>query len=638
MSLHIGNLSSNIRRDDLHRVFRRFGRCTIQVRDKYGFVVYDYPASAEKALKTLRGKRICGQAITISWSKQQPHKLQRFAMGGKSYEPLHRGYSVKENVDRRLCSYDQGDKEMDSKNADGEIRTGSSNLVDESISYLPDESKPYAGESSRTFLIDPHGREGARENHLEDDRWGKQVVDPSNEYRLENSVEFDRYEPYHSDGQKEFDEHKGVSPLSGSPSIRKTQQRFGNTYNGNSEKSCYLCGDVAHIMSKCPLELKRHMPRSQGELHPSGDAVPLRYQESDRELSISKSHQRLLGPGDSPTLQITPRGRSKEFRDKKRNRRGYESQDKNHLQRARGPSSSSRSKSPSRSVRFLSELPTPSKLKSASSKKISPSSSLGSSPFHGSRSKTFKSRSTSKSLSPTSSPLPLEVNRNVSSSPNKRQKDSKGSVGNTVGLGHSLNLFEEETQVTSYTGAFRQEKITSAVENECETKPAVLEQGVLKKDPSVKDNEHSHSAFRDTHAPQSDDDHQVDNLVPQTAKRMSDSQNKEHVVAPESDNSLRSSSSNSLRMSSEEVCTILKHYGLQHPEENEKNLPVEVYFGSARLWPWEIIYYRRLKKGPMSVENYSRRIAQNEEFGIVDKYIRSSSGWGELDEAAIAIL
>lgn len=87
---------------------------------------------------------------------------------------------------------------MDSKKADDEIPIGSTNLVDESISYLPEDSNLNRGESSRTFLTD---------HHLEDDRWGEQVVDMSNEIYLE----FDRYEPYHGDGQKECNE--GISPL-----------------------------------------------------------------------------------------------------------------------------------------------------------------------------------------------------------------------------------------------------------------------------------------------------------------------------------------------------------------------------------------------------------------------------------------
>lgn len=83
---------------------------------------------------------------------------------------------AKQNVDRRLCSYNQRYKEMDSKKADDEIPIGSTNLVDESISYLPEDSNLNRGESSRTFLTD---------HHMEDDRWGEQVVDMSNEIYLE---------------------------------------------------------------------------------------------------------------------------------------------------------------------------------------------------------------------------------------------------------------------------------------------------------------------------------------------------------------------------------------------------------------------------------------------------------------------
>ncbi|KAJ4979899.1 hypothetical protein NE237_010679 [Protea cynaroides] len=74
----------------------------------------------------------------------------------------------------------------------------------------------------------------------------------------------------------------------------------------------------------------------------------------------------------------------------------------------------------------------------------------------------------------------------------------------------------------------------------------------------------------------------------------------------------------STRISSEDMYMVLKHYGLALAE-GRKNLPTEVYFGSVRLWPWEIIYYRRLKKGPISTDNYARRVSQNREFGIVDK-------------------
>lgn len=82
-------------------------------------------------------------------------------------------------------------------------------------------------------------------------------------------------------------------------------------------------------------------------------------------------------------------------------------------------------------------------------------------------------------------------------------------------------------------------------------------------------------------------------------------------------------------ISTEEMCMVLNKSGLELPDGQDIKLTTDDFFGAARLWPWYIIYYRRLKKGPISIENYARRVAQNQEFGIVDKYIRSSSGWGE---------
>lgn len=606
MSLHIGNLSSDTRGDDLQRIFRRFGRCTVRVKDKYGFVVYDYPASAEKALKTLRGTRICGQAITVSWSNRQPRTLQRFPYGEKSNEPPNRRYSVKEYAQRRLELYDRQENEMNSHEADGERRPVSSDLIYESISYLPSNSKRYVRDNSHTPLTDHHGIRDAVNNHIDDSKWGEQVVDPSNGIYLENNLDLDRYEPNNnSDGKKELDEHADISPLVGSPSIKKIKDRRGQ---------------AGHKRSNCQVEPRRHVPDCRGWLHPCDDTALIRSQGSHREPSISKSHQRLLGRGDSSTREISPRSRGKEFRDKKGNRRDCKSRNKSHMERAKGLSpfsvhsdyTSSRSLSPSRSLRSLSS--SQSKLKSVPG---------------------FKSQSKAGSISPTSSLLPKEVNRNVSPSPNKAQEDSKGIMAKDVDLLQSTDLFEEETQLRRSPGAI----ISQAAENECETKPANFEQDGMTKDPSGKDKNLCHSVFRDSHellepyVPQSSgDDHMVDNLSLRSMNRIRDSLNEQHVSATESNNSLKSDASSSSRMSLEEARMVLKHFGLQHPGENEKDLPVEVYFGSARLWPWELIYYRRLKKGPISAENYSRRIAQNAEFGIVDRYIRGSSGWGELHE------
>ncbi|KAL1566122.1 serine/arginine-rich splicing factor 4-like [Salvia divinorum] len=622
MSLHIGNLSAGTRIDDLQRVFRKFGRCTVRVKDKYGFVVYDYPAGAEKALKTLRGTRICGQAITISWSNRQPQSMQRLPTGEKLNEQPHRRYSMKAYAHRRSGSYGRRENELNSHKADGKLRTDSSDLIYESTRYRPDDSELYVRESSHTSPTDHHWIGDGRMNHVNVSRWDGPAIDPLSEIYLENNLDFDRYEPHDSDGKKELDERSDISHLVGSSSVKKVQDRRGLSYNEKSQKSCHICGEVGHKRSNCPLEPKRHVSGCRARSHPSGDTFPLSSQDSGRKSPTSKSNQRLL------------RGRGIESKEKKRNWRDYESQDKSRFKRAIGPSSSSihsnytssRSQSPSRSSQPSSRF----KFNSMHPEKISLPSSYGSSPSHHSGYKTFKSRSKAGSISPTYSLLPKEVNHNVSPSPNKTQGKSKGSLANVVVFQQSTDLFEEETYLRS-VGSIETQSLPFSVENKCETRPSNLEQ-----EATTKDNNLSHSSSKDSHesyVPFSDgDEHIVDNLSLHSLKEKRDSQLELHVAATEFNNESISNASNAARMSLEEVHMLLKHYGLQHPEENEKDLPVEVYFGSARFWPWEMIYYRRLKKGPISAENYSRRIAQNTEYGIVDRHFRGSSGWGELHE------
>ncbi|KAJ6778487.1 hypothetical protein OIU74_002307 [Salix koriyanagi] len=44
------------------------------------------------------------------------------------------------------------------------------------------------------------------------------------------------------------------------------------------------------------------------------------------------------------------------------------------------------------------------------------------------------------------------------------------------------------------------------------------------------------------------------------------------------------STGRSTSISAEELSMVLKHYGLDCQDENEKHLPAETYFGSARHW------------------------------------------------------
>ncbi|XP_022899073.1 serine/arginine-rich splicing factor 6-like isoform X2 [Olea europaea var. sylvestris] len=636
MSLHLGNLSSRIRKDELERVFRRFGRCTVRIKDKYGFVVYDYPACAEKALKTLRGKRICGEPITLSWSNRQRQALQLFDRGGKSYKAPQERYSVKD----RVGSNGKYNHNMEFKKIDSEGRKpGSSDLVDEARSYPSNNLNCCAGEKDRAVFDDSH--EASGKNHMEDDRWGEQVLDPSNENGLENGLEFDRYEPYYSDDKKEQNELQDASYFGGSPTRTKSPEKTGfgqndhhkildHLSNSKSRKTCYACGKVGHEMRKCPSQLER--PRTRSQLpSQSSDAAPMRHQKNDREPSTSRNNRRLLRRGGSPSAQLTSRHRKQKYRENNRNKTDCESPDRHRSKKARVLLSSSthsdctasRLQSPSRSISSFSGSVSHSKFKSASSRKNSPSAHSWSSTSYHSGSKPFMSRLTSSSNSPTSLALPVALDRCFSSSPNKMQTDYRG----------------DEKLVKGVSGT-KSENIT-VTENE--SAAAALREEGMKKDLAIREDAHNIAFTSDScqllesYNTQSDNsNHNWDNLMLQSEKEMRETPNEycvvEHTSAKEPEISVRSNAAQSTRLSSEEMYTVLKHYRLEHPEEDKKDLPAETYLGCARTWPWEIIYYRKLKKGAISAENYARRIAQNKEFCIVDNYIRGSSGWGELGE------
>lgn len=631
MSLHIGNISPHIRRDDLERVFRRFGKCTVRVVDKYGFVVFDYPASAENALKSLRGKRIFGKAITLSWSKRQPRGWQGLPRGGKIYEPPIRRLSVNESVHQRLGS---NNKEMDYEGEDGQGRNlGSADLVDDSRGYHPDDFKSYVGEKDHEILND-NLEVVVGKDHLEVERWREQVAD---ENGFENAMEFDRYEPRESDGEKEQEEYEHASPSDGSPAARKPKERPGTEQNGQSksQKTCYTCGEVGHKMNVCPLNLLRS--RSRERLHQCGGIVPMRQHESNREPSTSRSRWRLLRRGDSPFRRITP-----EFISKKRNSKEYENYEKHHSKKGRGilPSSihdhtPSRSQSLSKSLRSLSQSPSNSKFNSVSSRNNTQSFSLRPSTSRHSGSKSLKSRSASRSVSPTSSALAVGLVRDLSSSQNIRPTNAKDSIVKVAGLVHSKDLFEQGLDERSRVASFNPEKITAVTENEHEAGPSKLEKEEMRKDFFERDGVLCESASKgsgsllESKVQKSEDDYRsAGNLLPHRMKDVRGSQTKdlmlEDVSAPGPCITSGTNAGGSVRISSQEIYMVLKHYGLQYPEENENDMPVETYFGSARLWPWEIIYYRRLKKGSDPAKNHTQRVAKNKEFGIVDRSVEHS--------------
>ena len=70
MSLFVGNLSRSAVSTDLHSVFNRYGRCSIDRKGCFAFIDFENLKSAEFALSDMKGKDISGIPITVEWSKK----------------------------------------------------------------------------------------------------------------------------------------------------------------------------------------------------------------------------------------------------------------------------------------------------------------------------------------------------------------------------------------------------------------------------------------------------------------------------------------------------------------------------------------------------------------------------------------
>ncbi|KAK8554028.1 hypothetical protein V6N12_031006 [Hibiscus sabdariffa] len=601
MSLYIGHLSSHTRRDELERVFERFGRCNVNLKDGYGFVVYDYPPNAHEALRALQGRNICGKPLTLTWSNKQPRPFKNFARADQAYD------HCRTSVEQTEC-HGTGINSADRLNAD--------------IDYHQDHVKQFIREDNHGYKEDLLNEDGQDEPNQMDDRWDGQRNDHSNGNDIEHEMEFDR--------------HVGEETLNHPKDVKLLQ-------------ACYSCGALGHKKHNCPHEItsgrysSRSGSNSWAKLQQDMDPRRTKKFLDARKASGSGKSGRLIENRSSFIGKETDRAWENDSEGKKRSRRRGGTLQRHNAKNEMPISSplrldysASRSRSKSKSIMHMPRSISQSRSRSISSRARSSSKNLRlSSRSHYSRSRS--SKSSSRSNSPTFFYSPVSLGRpsaslldmgqfNLQGSLDKANTESKGiMVGGDVHLENAK--FENNVAPVTIENVGSSAKVESEVEKDQVMPGGNCDNHMTPR--SVPQVKNPSTPLSEKSAP-ADESLSPENLGEIKGSQDFDALTTEDVMVQpveiDSDTSVRSTS-----ISPEELCMVMKHYGLEPPNENEWHLSAEDYFGAARMWPWEIIYYRRLKKGPISTENYARRVAQNKEFGIVDKYIRSSSGWGELD-------
>ncbi|XP_025015063.2 serine/arginine-rich splicing factor 4 [Ricinus communis] len=674
MSLYIGNLSSRIRRDELERVFQRFGQCDVRLKDGYGFVVYEFPPNAEKALRALEKKHICGEALNLSWSNKQPRQFNRLARaGGRSYEPQHSRDSVKGKLGSNVLDYRTSVKQSDGFSK----RSASTNMRDKEVMYDKNRAKDNFGDEHSGYREEFLGEGGRFESdRVENDRWGEQLHYQLNENGLKNDVVFERYEPC-PDYERKYD--SGVHQLAyrgGSPALRRPQKDIGRdnsnevnlkcSRDANFQATCYQCGGSGHKMRNCPQESSslrnstrsdpRHDDRrgsggserrrfgSRSQERSSRDSMPKRLLKNDTKSSSLGKDQKSIWNGSSPVGNETDKSLKTHDGGNKRSRKEIESpkgHDTKKTRRSFSSSLHSRSHSSSQSLEHVKRSCSHSRSRA----RLLSSKSRSTSRSHYTQSKSCKSMA--RTSSHTS--LSVSLGQPLPSSSNKAQLNLKGSSDNVTTPESKEILTEKEQPVEGDNGLeeAKVEKRIVAVNSEIGVTPPQAEIEMEKGQPLEKDTEDHQMASCSLYEVSNistvavekgtvDNGGSPKSLVEmncQDSDKLTTELAPVQMKNPDSDPSISLRSGHSLSISSEELHLVIKHYyGHDLQNENQRHLPADAYFGSARLWPWEIIYYRRLKKGPISVENYARRLDQNREFGVVDKYIRSSSGWEELTQ------
>ncbi|GLT81404.1 hypothetical protein SLA2020_527930 [Shorea laevis] len=698
MSLYIGRLSPCIRRDELECVFGRFGRCNVRMKDGFGFVIYDFPPNAEKALKALQGRKICGEPLTLTWSNKQPRGFKRFTRHDRANDYwLLRGRGSTRRVDfgnRKFDLNGQRDDRLGIIEAESEDRKlNSADLLNEETDYHEATEKGYIKEDHREYQEDlPNEGGHVEDNPVDNDRWDGRCNDLISKNGVKHDLEFDHYDTYKGYEEKDKDENQQPAYSNGSPTLQSSREKIGRaligeetlkpTYHTKFQQTCYSCGGLGHKRRDClhengpgrkltvfrgrhdddiggrgrEAEVERFGYGSRGRLHSDRDTQSMKQHENHRKASGSGEDGRLIGSGSSLVGEKAVRSLRKDDDGKRHGRESSGTPIKHNAKKARrfvsSPSdyTASRARSKSKCLKHEPRPGSRSTSRSMSSRSGSSSLSRSHSPSHCSRSRSCKF----PSKSPSSESLSVSLGKCLPSSSNKVQLNLEGRLENFLPIESKEIMVEAQSSEDSEElGNGNLENGLVAVKNGNVAFPA-------KVDGEVKRNETKQRYNNDTNMTTRAVDNLANPSIPLSKRGayaaggisrqcLGETKGSEELDASMMEDMAIPTKRPDLELpisfcpcpltsiSSEEMYMALKHYALELPAEKERHLPVETYFGCARLWPWEIIYHRRLKKGPISTENYARRVAQNKKFGIVDKYIRSSSGWAELNHPEEAV-
>lgn len=626
MSLHIGRLSSHVRQGYLEHLFQAFGRCTVKLKNGYGFAVFDSSDDAARALRELHGKPVCGERITVNWSKHQPKFSLSSRRSSRFIESSH-GRRSKDGVGSLRFSEPADQKNHHTSNAtscnpDGAAEKRSDQNA-EGLEDVGDDEDP--GE----MKMGDGGTSDA--NAIEHDRWG----DAGKGNHGEDGDDFDRFEPYHGYGKKEEKEKIGKADHGHFSEVWQNHPVEHFDLNHDKPKycpTCYNCGSAGHVTRNCSEEAVGKFKTLRGGLilkekqkpGPRRFGSPLKRRPEFHVDPMIQAHHRVQdnrkpvsdGTGRAPRLsdvsrlnrRHTPYSQNvpnvpKEAqignignKSKRSHEPSLSSDRSSAYSRSRSSCSHSRAQSPSHSANYSSK----------SSQPIQPEG--------------LKLRSISNISYP--GPLSVSVSPQCDSLPAAGNKNLDFLVNSTLGS----NLDSKTRSEFKVKDDYKQEAEGSRSNNEVpvtSSKLNTLSNGELPV--PGKDVKVAGHTEANLHKGVVDDDI-VGNRVPGQKTNPGYTSS---VKKPNKENLAKSGRDISLKLTMNEVVSALKHYGMEAREIGLLNQPVEKFFGAARLWPWEIIYYRRRKKGPISIENYAKRVEQNKEFGIVDQYVRSSSGWWE---------